>query len=292
SAHHSSLPSERHHTPWFVWLIGGCLGALAVVVLTVALLAGLIGGLFLKLSQEPTLSAQSTSIYTVNGAPTLNAQNVAGNITFQTGADGQVIIQATKQAHDTSGSSAQQDLQQIQVDIAQQGNSITVQTHFDTSGAGVLGVQRSVALTITVPAQATISANTGAGNIKVSGVSGVMQLNDGAGTLTLDQVTLGNGSQLEDAAGTINFNGALASGASASMHANAGDINVTLPITTATTISARANAGHITVHGWSLAISRAAYGSSSRVIGQTAPIARGTLSLQTDAGNITLTASS
>ncbi len=280
--------SERRRTPWFAWPIGGCLGILAIITLGVALIAGLVGGLLIKLSQEQNASAQTTSTYVVSGAPTVVAQNTAGSITFRLGESGQVIVTVARHARDATSDSAQQDIQQIQVATIQQGATITVVAHF--SGSGALGAQRSVDMTITVPPMANIRATIGAGDITANGVSGVMQINSGAGTLTLNQVTLANGSQVTDSAGTINITGTLASGASVSVRNDAGDINVTLPPTTATIINARTSAGHITVNGWNLTLSHDGFGATARAIGKTASNAKGVLSLQTNAGNITLTA--
>ena len=49
-------------TPWFVWLIGGCLGAIAVLLLLVALIAGLLAGLFIKLGLTPGVLAQTLHV--------------------------------------------------------------------------------------------------------------------------------------------------------------------------------------------------------------------------------------
>ncbi len=59
----------RRHTPWFVWLIGGCLGALALALLLVALLAGLIAGLFFKIGFEPGITAHAIGAWASATSP-------------------------------------------------------------------------------------------------------------------------------------------------------------------------------------------------------------------------------
>ncbi len=59
----------RRRTPWFVWLIGGCLGAIALLLLIVALIAGLVGGLYFKFGLTPTLMSQASSVVLLVAPP-------------------------------------------------------------------------------------------------------------------------------------------------------------------------------------------------------------------------------
>jgi len=70
----------RHHTPWFVWLIGGCLGALALALLLVALVAGLIAGLVFKIGLEPHTTAQTLTA--LAPSPCLITRTISHQPTF------------------------------------------------------------------------------------------------------------------------------------------------------------------------------------------------------------------
>ncbi|MEO7002483.1 MAG: DUF4097 family beta strand repeat-containing protein [Ktedonobacterales bacterium] len=281
--------TRRRGAPWFVWLLGGCLAVAVIAVLVAALAAGLIGGLAYHIANQPTVTQQSSQIFTVSGAPTVVVRNSAGQITVTAGAADQVTAQVTKHARDSSQSQAQHDLDSMQVTLTQSGNTIIIETNYDTpSSNGFFGQQRTVDLAITVPPTASITANDAAGTINLQGVTGLINATNSAGSIHMGSVTLNDGSSLTDNAGSIEGDLALASGAAVTIQNNAGSIDLQLPASTATHLDAHANAGNITISGWPITVSHDV--ASASASGDTAAGASGTLTIRDNAGSITLMA--
>src|SRR5258708_24232717 len=88
-------PARRHRharrgTPWFAWMLGGCLGMLGLLVLFWAVVAGLLGGLAFRFANAQDASDTQAQSFSVVGSPALHVQSDAGMVRVQTGPDGQV----------------------------------------------------------------------------------------------------------------------------------------------------------------------------------------------------------
>lgn len=241
-------PRRRRSPRWVIWLIGFMLAVVLLAMLACALVGGLIMGIAIKLANEVSASATTTQTFAVVGIPSLVIHNAAGNLSVRTGTPGSVGIEITRNARDTSQSAAQADLDKIAVTATQDGDQISVTSEFQDES--FLATSSSVDLRITVPPNANIAADVTAGNLRVDGVSGVIELTGGAGEATLRDVSLSDGSRIHLATGSVTMQGAIARDASVDIAVNTGNVTLRLPATSSARLDARTNAGAIRVTGW------------------------------------------
>lgn len=275
--------AARRGIPWFVWLIGGCLGALALVVLAVAVLAGLLVSTVVNMTHQEAQTATQTQTFTVSGAPTIEVTNPVGNVTIERGSTSSVTVRATSSAQDATSTQTQRDLESITVNTSQHGNTISVTVSMNEVD-GLLGGNRHVDIDVMVPQQSTAHVDLSVGDLTVSGVSGRLVAKVDTGSITLSGGTLADGSQVQSNVGSITYQGALAPGADVSMQANTGSISLTLPADTATNLDASASVGSIDVSGWDMPISRDTTGQS--LTGTLGSPNSGVLHLRTGVGSI------
>jgi hypothetical protein len=278
-------PRRRRGSRWLMWLLGLVIGVVVLALLACALVGGLVIGIIFKVANEVSATVTSTQTYTVSGVPGLDIHNTAGRVQIQQGAPGVVSVQITKVARDTSQQAAQADLENIGVNITQIGDQLTLTTNFADEGAFI--GSSAVNLLISVPPEANITADVTAGDVQISDINGLMEITAGAGSATLQNVTLGDGSRIQVATGSATVSGAIAHGANVSVAVSTGSVIVQLPSETQARLDARTNIGSITINGWPLEASRL-----SRV-GATANGALGdsptaTIRIRVDSGNITI----
>lgn len=276
---------RRRGSRWLMWLLGLVVGVVVLALLACALVGGLVIGIIFKVANEVSATATSTQTYTVSGVPGLDIHNAAGRVQVQRGAPGAVSVQITKVARDTSQQAAQADLDKIGVNITQTGDQLTLTTTFADEDA-VIG-SSAVNLLISVPPEANITANVTAGDVQISDISGLMEITTGAGSATLQNVTLGDGSRLQIATGPATVSGALAAGANVNIAVSTGSVTLRLPGDTQARLDARTNIGSITINGWPLEASRLdRVGATANGALGDSPTA--TIQIRVDTGNITI----
>jgi hypothetical protein len=295
----------RRGTPAWVKVLGGCLivGVVGLVILSCA--AGTTAWAFFH---STPASATTTQTYAVSGAPDISIHNVAGNVRVVRGGDGTVAVQTTKHARAFNAAGAQDELRQIDVQIAQSGNSLTIQVNEPSFASHFrLWDDHSVDFTLTVPAQANIDATANAGNVDIAGIAGTMTIQDNAGdvrltdvagtigitdnagNITLTTVSLAGSSSATNNAGNIDLSGTLQSGAEFTARTTAGNVTATLPRDTSAHLTASTNAGNLRVDsGWPVSVSHSAAGATAS--GDLSPNPTGSLTLESTAGNVTLNA--
>lgn len=271
---------------WAGGCLAGCLGLLVLLTLICALAAG--GTAFAFFHSVP-VSATGSQSFSVSGAPTVRIHSHAGNVQVATGGAGTVTVAYEKHVRGWDRGDAENALRAITVTATQSGYVIDVQVNEpDWSGPHWFG-DRDVRLDVTVPAQASIETTLNAGNVEVRGVTGTVTVENDAGNVTLEGVTLAGASSVQDHAGNIEVRGTLQSGSSLDARTNAGNVGATLPKATDAHLSATTHAGNIDVDStWTVAVSRDY--ANGTATGDLTPTPRGTLTLETDAGNITLDA--
>ncbi|WIG59285.1 MAG: hypothetical protein OJF49_002032 [Ktedonobacterales bacterium] len=267
---------------WYVWVIGGCLGTLAVLVVGCALISGAVGGLLVRLANMREADASFAQTYTVAGRPQITVEDFAGTVTVAAGKAGAVQVTGTKRARAETDNVAQSGLSGITVTMQQQGNAITVRA----SASGNAGASRSVDLTLTVPVEADLNLRLAAGDVEISGVSGALTVAAEAGNVELRQVTAMGTSQVSASAGDVTFDGALADEAALTLTVGNGDVSVTLPPGTATHVQGQTRAGDVSVAGWPLATAR--NGAAASVSGDTRTNPTSALTVTVSSGDISL----
>src|SRR5262245_40870228 len=181
-------PSPQRQSRWYIWLIGGCLALVAVMILGCAVLGGVFAGFLIHVANEVPVSETTTQSFSVTGAPSLDIQDTAGNVDIIQGSAGTVGVEVTKSARATTSDEARSDLNGIHVDVTQTGDTIKVVTTFDQDSG--IGRQPRVDLRLTVPSTTNISAQVTTGEVTITGISGLFNLGVVAGNLQTEDVTL------------------------------------------------------------------------------------------------------
>ncbi len=159
----------------FVILAFLCLCVIVVALLAVGFLlpAGVdLGGV------TGSTSERIEQIFEVGDAPQLTVDSFAGSITVRAGASSVIEVVATKKA------TSSRNLDRIEVEMAQQDGDLVIRTRIPRGFSNA-----SVELEVTTPASTRLDLHTGAGSVRVSGLSGDVKVDSGAGSVTIDDVT-------------------------------------------------------------------------------------------------------
>ncbi len=219
----------------------------------------------------------------VEGTPSLVVRNVAGSVSVEPESGGRVTVVVTKKSRGLLGGD-DRDLANIQVEVTQSGDTITVEAYYPGSHY-LKGI--TVDLDIHVPSEANLDVKLAAGDVHVRGIAGTLKAAMNAGNLEAAAVTL-KGGNLELNAGNFNLDGAFAQGASVQVRVNAGNVEVWLPRDTPAQLDARTSVGAIRVSGWQLDTSR--HVTQQRASGALGANPQGSLVIHVDAGNIQISA--
>jgi hypothetical protein len=237
--------------PIWQWVLGGILLLILAPVLW-SLISSILGTLFLLLGIAVVLLAISqisirtiampAQTFTLYEQPRLIISNPAGSIRIHRGEDNRVEVRATKYVNGWWGST-----NEGRVDFMQNGGVINVTTRSGYMWSP-LGGLRNVTLDITAPEVSDIQIEGHAGEIHIEGISGQVMvatnagtidvqqatlgeqsiLKTNAGTITVQQVTLKGAARFDTNAGTITFNGTLAPQGNYRFTTNLGTIDVAL----------------------------------------------------------------
>jgi hypothetical protein len=128
--------------------------------------------------------------FEVGRAPSLKVDNFAGSIEVRAGEGGEIRVLATKRG--LWGG----DLEQIEVEMVQQGDDVVVRTRRPRTLSSA-----SVKLEITAPAGTRLEAHTGAGSVDLSGLGGGVTVDTGSGSVAVRDVS--GGVDLHTGAGSV-----------------------------------------------------------------------------------------
>ncbi len=127
---------------------------------------------------------------TVTGAVNLSVDTNSGGITVTTGSSGRVVIRGKIRRRRNMvfrrGSAADVEEAEQNPPISQTGNTIRI-TKLDSS----LRRKLSISYEITVPQNTKVSADTGSGSIRISGVEGPVDADTGSGSIRLEDIPKG-----------------------------------------------------------------------------------------------------
>jgi hypothetical protein len=281
---------ERRGTPWFAWMLGGCLSMLVLLVLFCAALVGTLGGLAFRFANTQGASETKSQSWSVSGAPALRIESDAATVRIVTGHDGQVRMAAKVGAHAASESDAGSALQKVAVSTSQAGDAISINTQ--TSAAASLGVSLAVTVTVTVPRLTSVVVLLQSGDAAVDGVSGSISTTVHDGAVKLSEVSLTAASLVDVQNGNASVSGALRNGATLDLQVASGNASVTLPKAAPVTVDAVTSAGNVTIAGWAGSPGRNGAGASVHVdtlTSHSTPLTTTcTLSIHVQSGNISL----
>lgn len=140
--------------------------------------------------EEYTEDVEGT--FVVEGAPRLRSRNVSGETRIVVGADGAVRIRARKRVRGSSPEKAKRLLQNVEVRMDQDGNTIEVRPHLYEQDRGWLDLFRggrvAVDLVITVPRESSVEAQTVSGELTLEGTRGPLEIQSVSGDVRIRDV--------------------------------------------------------------------------------------------------------
>jgi hypothetical protein len=191
-----------------------------------------------------------TRQFAVGAVPTVEIDVDAANVAVTQGAAGQVSAVLTKETHAITQSQARQDLDAITLATEQNGDHVTIRVK-SPDGPGVFGAaQRRISLNVSLPPTANIEVNGGAGNIEITGISGIINAEVAAGNMTMRAITLSGSSSVRASTGNIEIQGALAPQTVLDLSASAGNVELTLPGDTRAHVDATTSLGNADIAGF------------------------------------------
>lgn len=193
--------------------------------------------------------------FDVSGQPTIRAKNNAGQIAVTGGDGAQVAVRVTRRHSGNWTSGDESDLDQVRVQVAQEGDTITVVAE---TGHTIQMGGRSVVvdIEITAPRSSRLDLNMNAGQVEVRDSAGPLSVKMGAGQVDLHAVRVAESSRLDVATGQIRGDVALGAGASLDVSVSAGQVSLDLPSSTSAEVEASVSVGQVTVHDLPIDVSR------------------------------------
>ena len=225
-------------------LIVALLTLAAVTVYTVIMGVSAAGsrGFHLEINGPSAFSAESDEQQnmSVGETPGLVVNNSSGNITIIAGAAGEINISAHKKAYAGSQKTADAKLQALDIQITQQGDTVTVRVP-QQPAVICIGFCRTdtVDFTITVPAGTKVEARTASGNVSSSGTGGEAHLFSDYGDIQAKQLD----GMLEASTSSGSVEVQNVRGGTVELHSDYG--NVTLSLADAEQISVTTQSGEL-----------------------------------------------
>ncbi len=240
------------------------------------------GGQSRLLGSVPGYSAkgEQTQRFAVDGPGELAVRNAAGGITITAGTGNEVIITAQKTAWGFSRDEAERQLAAMNIAMRQEGGRVTV--IFEQEERASYGRPNTVDLTIQVPAQMQVTANTNLGDVRLSGIAGDADLQTQYGAIDISAT--GGGLTANTDSGAVSVRGIEAGNGPVSLTSRYGKI--TLEEGSMASLSVDSGSGEVRLTGLQVAgplVVKSSYGAVNldRVLAES-------YDLDTDSGSITL----
>jgi DUF4097 and DUF4098 domain-containing protein YvlB len=146
---------------------------------------------------------RESKTFAVTGAPQVRVETFDGAISYRVADQPQVSYSVVKRAHDA------EQLKGIRVTAEQSGNTINIKVDFDRTYAKKLtngfSINATASLEVLVPRNASVSAVSSDGNVRIEGITGNIAARTGDGSISLSD---GQGNAtLQSGDGRISING-------------------------------------------------------------------------------------
>ncbi len=281
-------PKRRSVWPW---LLMGCAGGIVLLVLAAAAVVffALRSATGTTGINNLPLPGVTTSVYTQKSLPqqiplsTLQQVQVhdqIGDVTITVDPSTTTpTVAYVKKVKATSSDAANKEFNNIIVQVQPSGTSdgtLSVNATVPNNGTLFSSHNDSVDVMVTLPPQSTsapatpttgniatvtpstastplkLDVNVSIGNISVTGLSGILQIQDSIGNISVQQAILSDGSSLRTSSGNVTFKGSLDTTTLASnsqsiytIQSETGNLDVTLPADTNVILDAYTNSGII-----------------------------------------------
>ena len=273
---------ERKRTPWYRWVVGGCLAVTMVLIIGCASVMGVFGGLAWHYANLPEVRSTVSKTFIVQAAPTLKLVNGSGDVTVRSGDGSHVVVTAIKRAQAETSSDAQSSVRNIPVTMEQSGNTVMVTAN--GVGESDLGHIELVDLTVIVPRISQLAITVDSGNVSVQNVAGSFAIQVNAGGVTLSGVEFRTTSSVRVAAGNISVSGVVDTGSAVNVRVNTGDVTLRVPADSTMQVDAYTDSGDIATTGLPLMISHA--GPSATATSVDGVAGCGYMKIRVDTGKI------
>src|SRR5579863_1390635 len=139
-----------------------------------------LGNLIGRFGTGPELSDTISRQFDVGNAPAVVIHSPIGTLHVEAASEGQVAVEAVRRMRGITTEVAAGSLDDITVDMAQDGNTVRVDVHIKNHLSN--RVPR-VDLTLRVPAATTLDVTQNAGNVEISGLRNRIEARVDAGNL-------------------------------------------------------------------------------------------------------------
>jgi hypothetical protein len=236
--------------PWYVAVPGLVLTLFGVVIILALSAGGVLAALALS---RATVQVSTTQTFRVGAQPALVVRGASGDVEIVAGGDGEVRVEARREARGVTARQARALLDETGVEISQAGDTVTVATRTaggEPSGWPPLSRPGRVELLVWVPAATALDARLRQGDLQVHGVAGPLRAEVESGDAHLEDLRLSGANTLTLARGDATVQGELAPEATLDVQVSAGDVRVFLPPATAAVADAQTALGDVSVRGW------------------------------------------
>lgn len=262
-------------------------GRLIAVILGVVVLVAAGCGYAPGDAGQPEATQTLSRTFAVSGRDTLVIRDSAGNVTVTRGGDGQVGVQITKRVRSLPGAEAQRVLESVAVDLTQDGNSVTIQTHFPGDSGSTSGASPTVDVQVTAPQASQLDINAAAGNVTIREIAGQMTVTATAGNIEAQNAIFAGFSRLSASAGNVTLDGEMNSASVLQADVKAGNISLRLPAPISAHLDARTDVGTITVSGWQVSVTQVGT-TGAQAVADFQPGPTDQITLRVGTGNITV----
>ncbi len=194
-----------------------------------------------------TLTESNTQAFTVGGIPSVSIANTSGNVRIVPGDDNSVHVSYTKEAKAQDDATARAILDNIEVDLTQTGDAISVATRFDKHGAFrqifTGGTRINIDIAVTVPRATNLRLVLNSGAATLTGITGACVVHVNSGHLTASDMRIIDQGELRLNSGDVQLENVTVA-ALTRLEMNSGNI-LLRDVTFAATVDLRANSGTI-----------------------------------------------
>ncbi len=308
-------PPRRQRGPW-LWLLTGCASGIFAVVLTAAIIIflavrGATGGSIGGIGNLSTYTQSKMQQFQLTSLTQLQVHDQIGSVTITEDPSASALtVTTTKKVKANNNNDANKEFGRISAQVRPGDTTLTVDATVPDSSGSLLGNHNdSVDVTITVPTSLTtpaattsaaaplmLNVDTSVGDVRVTGLSGVLTIKDHIGNVTVRQAVLADGSHLQTSTGNATFAGTLDTSMTISnssprykIQSEVGNVDVTLPATTNAILDAATNVGKINSE-FAISVQNNDNGASfyGPLIPNTNPPPSAVLALSVGQGNVNL----
>ncbi len=214
---------------------------LCVGIAIVGTLGALIVGWGATMSETQEYNAQDPPTHIV-------VTNPVGDAEIRPSTNGRFTVRVRKRVRGSwfgDRQTMEQVLGDMDVKVAENNGRLDIQVQRPRTADSLRSA--SVDVLITVPQQVDIDVTEEVGELHLKGVTGVVRLEVGVGSIMLDNVTLLAGSTVQLETGSIRFSGRLPDQGTVRLATGVGSISIKLPRESAFNVDASTGVGHVKV---------------------------------------------